>query len=1325
MDDAVRTATAARTEETVLLPGRDLRHDRYEIGAKLGEGGMGVVYRAHDTRDGRDVALKLMKSTLTGTSRRRFEREFRTIAALQHPHCIRVFDYGEVGGDPFFTMELFPGRPITSLAGRGLDEVLGPLLRMTLALDYIHHYGIIHRDVKPSNVLVRPAAGPDGTPGHELRLMDFGLAKYYGVKSSLSAEAGFVGTVAYCAPEQINNDELDHRADLYCLGLVSYELLSGRYPFPEARLAGMRPLMRAQLNDKPRPLSEVNPEVPGPIADAVMRYLRKEPRRRPVSASLLRDAIAAHLGIDSETVVFGVTQGAVQPRLSLTGFVCRAREIEALDDVLRRCLRPSDQWPSATEEAALPSLVVISGEPGIGKSSVVQEAERIARGHGCQVYEGRCYDGNLSPFQPFVEIIRQLIAELRLQERREAEAAPDVDLTATHAAGLPVESAARLLALVNDYSSELLRIAPELRKYLAGEAYRQSDPGSDPDYIFRALSSFFVELATLQPACLSFEDLQWADKSSLDLLRHLATALTEARQSASRGPAAAPRLTIIASARTGYPQLEDLMAPLRERHQIMELSLTPLGDGETRELIALRLNCRPEDLSDDLVARVNAQCGGNPFFVSETVREWFEKETITRRDGGWELAVEAADASALPQTVRDAMRLRLQGLPATAQQVVGAAAVIGAVVDIDLLRDVLPDLTETDVLDAIDALLPRRVFRETGNAGRVEFVHDLLRELPYGDLSSARRQSLHRRVGELLERRRTQGQAVSPAILADHFRVAEDRPKALAYALEAAEAASNTYAFKNAIAHLDDALKLLPEDADAATHYRILDKLGIAYSSSGQLDDAIDAYQQALGHAGDRVARATAHSGIGEAYHWKSLVDDALRHFDVALSEVGYPRPPTVPGRLLDMFCTSIYFHVLPSWFRLPDGGPERDRRLEIAFDATYRCGRIHASRNIFEYTYASYKAAAFAKQSRKPEHVAVADSKLAINFSAFSFYAIANFYIRRARKAAALCARKEVQAMMLASVGTARYMSGRLAEAETDLRGTTEMLEKIGDYYGVFAHHFLRHVYGIRGDIPREMTEAETEISLATASGDAESLAWGRYGKANALARAGRVDEARSFADLAVESLAARNSTTTAIAHQILGFVRLQASDYYGARVALERARSSTFRTLYLIEITGPIFPLLVESLLGPRWATTKGGPSRAEARKARREGRFARFVGWRFPNYRSHALRVSGRAAQALGKTKQAARYFEQAIIAAEKLGARYDLARALLDASRVIPDKADAYRQRGQQVLDELGAVVPEAERLPSPEAPLRRTPEAEAKGPSGPGASGQHQ
>ena len=239
-----RTAPGPRpmrrpTKTTSYRPpagGHELRHERFQIGDKLGEGGMGVVYRARDTRDGREVALKLMKA-LAGRHGPAPVRARVPLALGAAPPALPAASSTSASwtagrSSPWSCSRA--GRSPAWPAGAS-TTVLEPLLQVTLALDYIHHQGIVHRDIKPSNILVRPATRPDGRPGFEAKLMDFGLAKYYGVKSSLSAEAGFVGTVAYCAPEQINNDELDHRADLYCLGLVSYELLSRPLPVSPRR----------------------------------------------------------------------------------------------------------------------------------------------------------------------------------------------------------------------------------------------------------------------------------------------------------------------------------------------------------------------------------------------------------------------------------------------------------------------------------------------------------------------------------------------------------------------------------------------------------------------------------------------------------------------------------------------------------------------------------------------------------------------------------------------------------------------------------------------------------------------------------------------------------------------------------------------------------------------------------------------------------------------------------------------------------------------------------------------------------------------------------
>ncbi len=354
---------------------------------------------------------------------------------------------------------------------------------------------------------------------------------------------------------------------------------------------------------------------------------------------------------------------------------------------------------------------------------------------------------------------------------------------------------------------------------------------------------------------------------------------------------------------------------------------------------------------------------------------------------------------------------------------------------------------------------------------------------------------------------------------------------------------------------------------------------------------------------------------------------------------------------------------------------------------------------NVLQYMHGAYRFASFARQTTDPELHHYSYSKFSLNTGMFSLARLSRHYLRLAEKAAESCQSSYITATARAHIGCAHYFSGRLDEAATDLHAVAATRDKAGEWFAIFAHHILRHIHGIRADGASELIEADWELATGRARGDQETIAWGQYGKANVLARIGRFEEAVELASTAVASLLARESwNTVGIGGIVLSFARLQASDYAGARDAAEQARSSSLRAFCVYEFVGDVFPLLVESLLGPRWAERKGGPARAVVRKAWRESRVARFVGLLYPNYGPHALRVSGRAAFALGKTKKAARYFERSIAAAETLGARYDLARALLDASLVIPDKAEDYRRRGLQLLDQLGAVVPEAERSP---------------------------
>ena len=520
---------------------------------------------------------------------------------------------------------------------------------------------------------------------------------------------------------------------------------------------------------------------------------------------------------------------------------------------------------------------------------------------------------------------------------------------------------------------------------------------------------------------------------------------------------------------------------------------------------------------------------------------------------------------------------------------------------------------------------------------------------------------------------------------------------------EAAEAALDAYAFNNAIAHLNEALEALPgrrRRRDALSplgHARHgLRLLGPARRRDRRL-------QEALEHAGDGIARAS-----GPVRDRRGVPPQGcLRRCASATSTSPCARWDSHARGACRAVCSTsgerpFFFHCSRRGSDFTGGGPDRERRIEIAF-ATY-LSALPDQRPLEhpQYTHCSYKIAAFAKQSRKPELVAVGLFQVrASTCGMFSLDWLARVFVRRAQKAAESCRRADVQAMARAHVGTAHYFAGRLDEAEADLREAVGMLDKVGDWFGMFSHHFLRHVYAVRGDIPQELAEAEIEIAIGTARGDVETLAWGHYGKADALARAGRVDEALELAARSVESLTARR-----VDHRRRSPQASSASSVSrrpttaGAATALERSRSSIIRdSSSSSRSSGPTFPLLVESLLGPRWADAEGGPS--AGRGAGKPGARAAL-----PASSAGVTRTITRTPCASAdvppspsaRRRQAARYLERAIAAAEKLGARYDLARALLDASLVIPDKADDYRRRGQQLLDELGAVVPEAERIP---------------------------
>jgi serine/threonine protein kinase len=261
------------------------RIGNYEILGLLGEGGMAVVYRARQINVGRDVAFKVIESRLANSPDfiKRFEREAHTIANLNHPHILKLFDFGHHEGLVYLVMELQPGGSLAQwLRNEGalpIEQVARYISQIGSALDYAHGRGVIHRDLKPQNVLLDEQLNAI--------LTDFGVARIVGDVTALTGSGVAVGTPAYMAPEQWHGTEVDARTDLYTLAVMAYELLTARTPY----IADTPPaMMYKHLHEQPTPLRELRAELPASIEQVLLKGMAKAPEERFQTAAEFAEA---------------------------------------------------------------------------------------------------------------------------------------------------------------------------------------------------------------------------------------------------------------------------------------------------------------------------------------------------------------------------------------------------------------------------------------------------------------------------------------------------------------------------------------------------------------------------------------------------------------------------------------------------------------------------------------------------------------------------------------------------------------------------------------------------------------------------------------------------------------------------------------------------------------------------------------------------------------------------------------------------------------------------------------------------------------------------
>ena len=740
----------------------------FEVLDLLGRGGMGVVYKARQITLDRLVALKFLpeESAQDPVWLARFRREARTASALNHPHICTIYDTGESLGRPFLSMELVDGKTLESSVGRRrpLQELAGLLGQAAQALAAAHAAGVVHRDIKPANLMVRE----DGI----LKVLDFGLARRVsgGLGSSKSSGADTapgarVGTVSYMSPEQARAESVDTATDIFSLGVVLYELATGRHPFGADSTVGV---LHAIIAQTPAPPSRLNPEVPASLQALIQQMLTKDSRLRPTAAEVA--AALTQLSQDAPAR-FGSRREAP----SRQPVVGREHELAGLR--------------AGFDEAAAGRglLLCVTGEPGLGKTTLVEcfLDELDAGGANWRLARGNCSErlAGAEAYLPLLDALDSL-----LQGEGGASAAQAMKLLApswyVQLAPLAAEdpSLARVLAEAKDASQERRK---------------------------REFGVFLQELTRRHPLMLFLDDIHWADPSSVDLLAYLGSKCAGLRL-----------LTVLTYRpseilRTQHP-FGPIKLELQGRGVCREIALPFLSRDDVDRYLALAF--AGHQFPPGLAAAMHARTEGNPLFMVDLLRYLSDLRVIVEDHDGWALTGAVPDLQReLPESVRGMIERKVAQLSTADRQLLMAASVQGREFDSAVVGRVL-GLEAADVEERLNGLerihyLVRPIREQALPDGtltvRYAFVHVLYQNALYAALQPTRKAAWSEAVAGALLSYYGEKSAALAAELAILFEAARDHERAADHYLTGAENAARVFAHYEAAALARRGLALL------------------------------------------------------------------------------------------------------------------------------------------------------------------------------------------------------------------------------------------------------------------------------------------------------------------------------------------------------------------------------------------------------------------------------------------------------------------------------------------------------------------------------------
>lgn len=1188
-----------RTSASLLQgPDHKVICGRFELLACLKSRPSAETWRARDRNDGSPAIVKLVPvEGLSSAARLRLEHEARVLQELDLTS--KPIAVGVEGPAVYLAQSFVEGVTLQALLGGGpvpVEMALKIGIDVLGALSVAHERGIVHRDVKPANIIVDTSKTPVASA-----LIDFGLSRSSTLDPAVRDAP--VGTARYLAPEAAGlvDAEVDERADLYAAGVVLYECLTGRPPYQGVTVGEV---LRAHANQEPDPVRNLRRGVPGALDALVQRLLAKDPAQRYQSAAaVISDLEALAEGLRCGVADPPLTIGLADRRRSLAepGFIGRTAELAALRRIVEG-------------EESSGGLVLLEAESGGGKSRMLEEMG-LGLDPSIILFRGQGVDRvAMRPFQ----ILDGVAARL-------AVLCADYD-----------DMGAALRDGLGSWAEPVAAALPALASVLGVEASADGPEAYGEARTIGALCALLNALVRLdRTSLIVLDDAQWADGLTIKLLSEWSRS--------SRAPGPSPVVVVVAFRTEEVPEDH----PLRSVGSVAHLRLAPLGEAEIMALC--------ESMAGPIAAQVTSAvvrlAEGSPFMADAVMRGLVETGALEHSGEGWTID---SDALARAQTSRRAalfLTRRLQLLSPATRRLLSAGAVLGKEFDLDQAL-ALADLEPDEAAGALQEARGRRVVWVDEMDSRCSFAHDKLREDLLEDLDADLRRSLHRRAAETMEHIL----AATAFELAYHFDAAGMHQRALPHAVAAARAARKRHALDVAVAQYRIAERG-SADADPATRCDVYAGFGEVLSLAGDYEAAERYLQQALALAGDATSRAALEGRLGDVAFRRGDQVAARRYVEGALRHLGRWVPRThlgfLVGALWEILVQAGHTAFAFRLGRRDPHGAEREflaARLysRLAYVFWFSSGRIPC-------TWTHLRGMNLAERYPPSAELAQAWSEHAPVMTMLPWYSRGIAYARKSYTVREQLGDQWGQGQSLSFYGVVLYAASRYRECITACQQAVDLLSRMGDRWEEnTASWNIAFSYYRLGELTEAVETARRVHSRATAIGDqtARGIALSAWSRASN----GNVPEAVVAAELVLGT----DDAHTAVEVRVAEAVRLIGEGDWAASARVLDSASAVIRSSGLRqEYVAPVYAwqATVSRGLLASMPAVAGAARRRALRRARRVARRAVWQSLAYRNNLPHAYREAALVAAMAGRPGRARRLLARSARVAQEQGAAHE--------------------------------------------------------------------